>query len=198
MQPKVAAQQIYFSTCGRKHLPEWEECVALRDAKRMYSPSTSKTSGAKKKQITLVASFLMSRRGLDGRQLQMRKIWFQYTQLRILDSWSFWIQNIIFCRKHFAHVSLPHLYNTSKESVSKKLQNTNFSSITTDIWSRRTLQPYLSLTVHFIDRMDNGNCLPPDNVFPRRPHWRCHNSRPERIEWRASSLHDYWQRNRYD
>ena len=53
-------------------------------------------------------------------------------------------------RKHFGEVVLPRLYNTTRSKVTKKLEDVQFFSATTDLWSNRTMQPYLSLTVHFI------------------------------------------------
>ncbi|XP_063746041.1 E3 SUMO-protein ligase ZBED1-like [Eleginops maclovinus] len=53
-------------------------------------------------------------------------------------------------RKHFGEVVLPRLYNTTRSKVTKRLEDVQFFSATTDLWSSRTMQPYLSLTVHFI------------------------------------------------
>ncbi|KAK0155080.1 Zinc finger BED domain-containing protein 1 [Merluccius polli] len=51
-------------------------------------------------------------------------------------------------RKHFGEVVLPRMYNTTRAKVTNKLGDVQFFSATTDLWSSRTMQPYLSLTVH--------------------------------------------------
>ncbi|XP_038591229.1 E3 SUMO-protein ligase ZBED1-like [Micropterus salmoides] len=54
-------------------------------------------------------------------------------------------------RKYFSEVALPKLYNITREKVSRELGELSFYSATTDMWSSRTMQPYMSLTVHFIN-----------------------------------------------
>lgn len=54
-------------------------------------------------------------------------------------------------RKYFAEVALPHLYNSTREKIARELERVSFYSATTDLWSSRTMQPYMSLTVHFIE-----------------------------------------------
>lgn len=54
-------------------------------------------------------------------------------------------------RKYFSEVALPQLYNNTREKVSRELEELSFYSATADMWSSRTMQPYMSLTVHFIN-----------------------------------------------
>ncbi|KAJ4946777.1 hypothetical protein JOQ06_008823 [Pogonophryne albipinna] len=54
-------------------------------------------------------------------------------------------------RKFFSEVALPQLYNSTRQRVAKELEEVSFYSATTDLWSSRTMQPYMSLTVHFIN-----------------------------------------------
>lgn len=55
-------------------------------------------------------------------------------------------------RKHFSQTALPQLYVECREAVEKELQNVSYFATTSDIWSSRTSEPYLSLTAHFIDQ----------------------------------------------
>jgi len=44
------------------------------------------------------------------------------------------------------------MYSTVKESILPKLHEIEYYSATTDLWTSRATHPYLSYTVHFIDR----------------------------------------------
>ncbi len=65
------------------------------------------------------------------------------------------------CRKHFSQTALPRLYTECRETVERQLQNVQFFATTSDIWSSRTSEPYLSLTIHFVDEDWNlqSKCL---------------------------------------
>ncbi len=54
-------------------------------------------------------------------------------------------------RKYFSQQAIPKLYNKTKEGVLWQLQNIEFFSATSDMWSSNTIKPYMSYTVHFID-----------------------------------------------
>jgi len=58
---------------------------------------------------------------------------------------------VIPSRNYFSQVALPSLYAKCRESVESDLQKIEFYSTTTDLWSSRTMEPYMSLTVHYID-----------------------------------------------
>jgi len=55
-------------------------------------------------------------------------------------------------RKHFSQQEIPRLYNTVKESIMLKLHEIDYYSATTDLRTSRATHPYLSYTVHFINR----------------------------------------------
>lgn len=54
-------------------------------------------------------------------------------------------------RKYFMETAIPALYASTREKVSADLQNIEFFSSTTDLWSSSTAEPYMSYTVHFVD-----------------------------------------------
>ncbi|XP_049326739.1 E3 SUMO-protein ligase ZBED1-like [Astyanax mexicanus] len=64
-------------------------------------------------------------------------------------------------RKHFSHTALPQLYTECREKVENELQSVSYFATTSDLWSSRTSEPYLSLTAHFIDNDWNlkSKCL---------------------------------------
>lgn len=54
-------------------------------------------------------------------------------------------------RKFFSSTALPDLYNKCRESVQKELFSVCFYAATSDLWSSRTSEPYLSLSIHYIN-----------------------------------------------
>lgn len=64
-------------------------------------------------------------------------------------------------RKHFSRTVLPRLYAECREMVEKELQTVSYFATTSDMWSSRTSEPYMSLTIHFIDKEWNlqSKCL---------------------------------------
>ena len=60
-------------------------------------------------------------------------------------------------RRHFSEVELPRLYSHVRDSkVKPKLGDAAYCSLTLDLWTSTSHDPYLSVTVHFID---NEWCL---------------------------------------
>ncbi|XP_058874176.1 E3 SUMO-protein ligase ZBED1-like isoform X1 [Acipenser ruthenus] len=54
-------------------------------------------------------------------------------------------------RKYFSETALPALYDDCREQVAEALTRVQFFASTTDLWSSQTTEPYISLTVHYID-----------------------------------------------
>ncbi|MBN3296944.1 ZBED1 protein, partial [Amia calva] len=53
-------------------------------------------------------------------------------------------------RNYFSQVTIPQMYDTCVKTVSSKLHQVDFYTSTTDLWSSRTTEPYMSFTVHFL------------------------------------------------
>lgn len=66
--------------------------------------------------------------------------------LRVLDA-----RYTVPSRKYFSDVALPQLYNATRQKITRELKDIDFYAATTDLWSSRTMQPYMCLTVHYID-----------------------------------------------
>ncbi|GAA6084523.1 zinc finger BED domain-containing protein 1-like [Tachysurus ichikawai] len=54
-------------------------------------------------------------------------------------------------RNYFSQVAIPELYNKCRGELQLEMATLTFFSTTTDLWSSRTTEPYISLTVHFVD-----------------------------------------------
>ncbi|KAL3976330.1 CD59 antigen [Sarotherodon galilaeus] len=54
-------------------------------------------------------------------------------------------------RKRFSRTEMPKLFDQVREQVKKELRSIKHYATTTDLWSSRTMEPYISLTVHFIN-----------------------------------------------
>ena len=55
-------------------------------------------------------------------------------------------------RKYFSKTAILALYADTRGKISESLKNVEYFSITTDMWSSNTMQPYLGVTAHFIDK----------------------------------------------
>ena len=59
-------------------------------------------------------------------------------------------------QKHFVEQEIPRLYNTIKETtVMPKLKEIEYFSATTNFWTSQANHPYLSYTIHFVDKQWN-------------------------------------------
>uniref|UniRef100_A0AAR2K029 BED-type domain-containing protein n=1 Tax=Pygocentrus nattereri TaxID=42514 RepID=A0AAR2K029_PYGNA len=54
-------------------------------------------------------------------------------------------------RHYFSKTALPDMYEKARDQLAASLACVEFYASTTDIWSSRTTEPYLSLTVHYIN-----------------------------------------------
>ncbi|MBN3304946.1 ZBED1 protein, partial [Amia calva] len=55
-------------------------------------------------------------------------------------------------RKYFSRTAIPTFYGEVRETVEEQLKSVSYFATTADLWSSRTSEPYLSLTVDFIDQ----------------------------------------------
>ena len=73
-------------------------------------------------------------------------------------------------RKYFTKVAMPALYTSTKEKIAGSLKSAQYYSITTDMWSSGKMEPYLALTVHFVDKewVLQSHCL--QTIFVSQDH----------------------------
>ena len=69
-------------------------------------------------------------------------------------------------RKFFAEKALPELYISEREKLAHTLTDVTFYASTTDLWSSRTCDPYLSFTVHYIANWELKSACLQTSFFP--------------------------------
>jgi len=63
------------------------------------------------------------------------------------------MNNTKFClRNIFTKIAIPALYTDTRGRIAESVKNAEYFSITTDMWSSNTMEPYLAVTIHFIDK----------------------------------------------
>ncbi|XP_073457240.1 E3 SUMO-protein ligase ZBED1-like [Aquarana catesbeiana] len=156
-----------FQHLKRKHAAEFEKCCLLRKENHSTGISASSStlgSGPFAKQTTLEQSFL---HGVPYEKSGPR--WKAITEaitlyiatdmlpvysvekrgfsnlLKVLDA-----RYTVPSRRYFSDVALPQLYNKTRQKILSELKGMDFYAATTDLWSSRTMQPYMSLTVHYV------------------------------------------------
>lgn len=152
-----------FQHLKRKHAAEWEKCRLLRKDDRSSSSDKDSTksvkqttlqqsfsscvpyekSGARWKAITDAITFFIATDMLPVYSVEKRG--FNH-MLRVLDA-----RYTVPSRKYFSDVALPQLYNATRQKITRELKDIDFYAATTDLWSSRTMQPYMCLTVHYIN-----------------------------------------------
>lgn len=144
----------------QRHAAEWERCCSLRKEQDRGSPSTATTKqpsvletftncipydkkGARWKVITDAVAMYIAKDMVPIYTVE--KPGFIHL-LKVLDP-----RYVLPSRKYFSDVALPQLYNSTRQRIAAELDGVSFYSATTDLWSSRVMQPYLSLTLHFIN-----------------------------------------------
>lgn len=144
----------------QRHAAEWERCCSLRKEQDRGSPSTATTKqpsvletftncipydkkGARWKAITDAVAMYIAKDMVPIYTVE--KPGFIHL-LKVLDP-----RYVLPSRKYFSDVALPQLYNSTRQRIAAELDGVSFYSATTDLWSSRVMQPYLSLTLHFIN-----------------------------------------------
>lgn len=61
------------------------------------------------------------------------------------------------CRGHFSEKVIPEIYNETKQSVKECLKNANCIALTTDGWTSRATQSYITITAQVIDEKWESN-----------------------------------------
>ncbi|XP_056111044.1 E3 SUMO-protein ligase ZBED1-like [Rhinichthys klamathensis goyatoka] len=150
-----------FQHLKQRHAAEWEVCASQRNEQ----DRSSNTDTPAKKQTTVLERFSncipYDKKGPRCKTITdsvakyiARDMVPIYTvekpgfinMLKVVDP-----RYVLPSRKYFAEVALPRLYNSTREKIARELEGVSFYSATTDLWSSRTMQPYMSLTVHYID-----------------------------------------------
>ena len=89
-------------------------------------------------------------------------------------------------RHHFSRVVLPNMYDKCRKEVEEEVSTADNFAATTDLWSSRTMEPYISLTVHFIDTEFTLRVRCLQTAFMPEDHTGCniaHGLREALLEW---------------
>ncbi|XP_073727057.1 E3 SUMO-protein ligase ZBED1-like [Misgurnus anguillicaudatus] len=150
-----------FQHLKRRHAAEWEKCCLLRKKNHSSGVSAStpfakqttlpqsfsnslpyEKSGARWKAITEAITLYIAMDMLPVYSVEKRGF---NNMLKVLDA-----RYTVPSRKYFSDVALPQLYNNTRQKIISELKGIDFYAATTDLWSSRTMQPYMCLTVHYV------------------------------------------------
>ena len=73
---------------------------------------------------------------------------------------------------YFSRTTIPALYAEAHKNMIEDLYEAHFYSATTDLWSSVGVEPYISLTVHYVDGRWKlqSKCLQTHMFMPAGPH----------------------------
>ena len=150
-----------------KHVVEYEESQRMRKATQTPSESSSgkNKAGSTHRQVSIAQAFLKgtpydkkSQRWIDitksiAIHLCKDMVPFQTVErsgfvgmISTLDS-----RYVVPSRKYFSEVEIPKLHGEVRDKVETELREIKHYATTTDLWSSRNMDPYIGLTIHFID-----------------------------------------------
>ncbi|MBN3308893.1 ZBED1 protein, partial [Amia calva] len=167
-----------FHHLQQRHKLQYEECIKLRGGRAVAS-QTEKRSAPK--QTSLQASFT---RGVPYEKKSAK--WRDITEavayhiakdmvpaatveqagfkklLKTID------QRYDLPSRHlFTREALPKMYSEVRQKLSDRLAKVTHYALTTDLWSSRTCEPYMSLTVHFIEDWEMKSACLQTSYFPQ-------------------------------
>ncbi|KAJ8369457.1 hypothetical protein SKAU_G00094850 [Synaphobranchus kaupii] len=70
-------------------------------------------------------------------------------------------------RNYFAREALPQMYTEVRQSLADRLAKVTYFAFTSDMWSSRTCEPYMSLTIHFIEDWEMKTACLQTSYFPQ-------------------------------
>ncbi|KAF0022864.1 hypothetical protein F2P81_024845 [Scophthalmus maximus] len=164
-----------------KHVTEYQQCQAMQP-----NPSSSRKNAQQKKQEPIQSSIQQSfAKGNPYNRKSLR--WIEITRaitvylckdmgpfqtverrgfkamIRAIDP-----RYKVPSRKYFTETEMPKLYAELREKVEKELCDLKYFATTMDLWSSRTMEPFLSLTIHYItEDLKLGSWCLQTSYFPR-------------------------------
>lgn len=151
-----------FQHLKHNHVTEYEQCMAQKKQKETdQRPATS----ASVKQMSITQAFTnatqyekSSRRWKEITDAICYYIAKDMTPLATVERSGFkhLVKTLdrrytVPSRSHFSKTALPDMYKTCCKNVAAELKNVQHFAATSDLWSSRTMDPFLSLTLHYID-----------------------------------------------
>lgn len=141
-----------FDHLSRHHKALYDECRARSDCRPKqktisdaFASVTPYEKGSKRqKDITDAITFHLAKDMVPINTVTKHGF---ANMIRSLDQ-----RYVMPSRTYFSQIAIPELYDKCKAQVETELlSQVKFYAATTDLWSSRTTEPYISLTVHFVD-----------------------------------------------
>ncbi|XP_076836729.1 E3 SUMO-protein ligase ZBED1-like [Brachyhypopomus gauderio] len=176
-QAPTAMQQSVNQRAAKHHKVQYEECVKLRAAAPTVKPSRPPAP----KQTTLQNSFTCavpyekkSEKWGDITKAVAYHIAKDMVPISTVEQKGF-VQLIktldqryqLPSRNYFAREVLPKMYTEVGESLAGQLAKVPHFALTTDMWSSRTCEPYMSVTVHFMEDWELKSACLQTSYFPQ-------------------------------
>lgn len=174
---KSSSTTNLFRHLQLRHKVEYEECAKLRAATETTKPPQPPAQ----KQTTLQTSFSCA-----VPYERKSEIWHQITNavayyiakdmapiatverdgfIRLLKTMNPRYQ--VPSRSYFTREALPKMYSEVRASLAVQLAKVSHFALTTDMWSSRTCEPYMSVTVHFIESWEMKTACLQTSYFPQ-------------------------------
>lgn len=157
------------------HILDYEDCMKVKSASSPQSLRNVGTAAQSTTQTSLVGAFAKgtvydkkSKRWNDITNSITLHLAKDMVPLSTVEKYGFreMIKTlepryVLPSRNYFSRTAIPDLYQKHRAKIEADLANVSHFSATTDLWSSRTMEPNLSLTVHFIsdDWMLQSHCL---------------------------------------
>lgn len=139
-----------FGHLSRHHKALCEECKARSDCRPKqktildsFASVTPYEKGSKQKDITDAITFHLANDMVPVNTVTKEGF---KSMNRSLDKWY-----VIPSQTYFSQVAIPELDEKHKALVETELSHVECYAATTDLWSSRTKEPYISLTIRFIN-----------------------------------------------
>lgn len=166
-----------FHHLRHKHTVEYDECQKMRETAQGSSHVTRKTPTQTKiaelfthctpydkqskrwKELSESVAFCLAKDMLPVYTVEkvgFRRMLYKFDPRYTMPS-----------RKYFSNLALPTMYEHTRKDLQMKLSTAEFFSSTTDMWTSRATEPYISLTVHYIrNDWSLDSCCLQTSFFP--------------------------------
>lgn len=163
----------------QRHKVEYEECIKLRDASQKVTSDQS--SNPKAKQVTLENTLARtapfdktSKRWRDITNAIAYHIAKDLAPIATVEQTGF-IQMFkivepryqLPSRRHIANEVLPKMYKEIRAGMDARFAKVPHFALTSDMWSSRTCEPYMCVTIHFMEEWAIKSACLQTSYFPQ-------------------------------
>ncbi|XP_013880075.1 zinc finger BED domain-containing protein 1 [Austrofundulus limnaeus] len=174
---KSSSTTNLFHHLKQRHKKEYEECVKLRAAAQTVNSSQPPAPKQTTLQNAYTCAVPYERKSEKWRMITKavaHHIAKDMVPLSTVEQHGF-IQLLkvldrryeLPSRNYFAREVLPQMYTEVRERLANQLPKLSHFALTTDMWSSRTCEPYLSVTIHFIEDWELKSACLQTSYFPQ-------------------------------